>query len=104
MAVLTAAARSEKFVPQTDPECDSTKGDSSVNINPQYAPRNRDHRRLDNKKPEPKELIFQRHLQRLIRKIQRQVYRVLFRAIPNRGAKEVDLSKLRNNRPHDKKR
>jgi hypothetical protein len=105
VVALTAAARSENPAPQEiNPEYDSMKGNSPVNINPQYAPHNHEHRRLDHKKSDSKGPLFQYHLQRLIRKFQRQVYRVLFRSIPNRGTKEVDLSKLRNNQVHDEKR
>jgi hypothetical protein len=102
VVALPAAARSENPARQEiNPGCDSTKEDSPVNINPQYAPH--EHRRLDHKKSDPKGPLFQHYLQRLIRKFQRQVYRVLFRSIPNRGAGEVDLSKLQNKQVHDEK-
>jgi hypothetical protein len=104
VVALTAAARSENPARQEiNPGCESTKEDSPVNINPQYAPHNHEHRRLEHKKSDPKGPMFQHHLQRLIRKFQRQMYRVLFRSVPNRGIKEVDLSKLRNNQVHDEK-
>jgi hypothetical protein len=80
------------------------KGNSHVNFDLEYAPHNHEHRRLDHKKPDPKGPLFQHDLQRLIRKFQRQVHLVLFRSIPNRGTKEVDLSKLRNHQVHDEKR
>jgi hypothetical protein len=105
VAALTAAARSENPAPQEiNPEYDFMKGNSHVNFDLEYAPRNHEHRQLDHKKSDPKGPLFQHYLQRLIRKFQRQVYRVLFRSIPNRGTKEVDLSKLRNNQVHDDKR
>jgi hypothetical protein len=104
MAMLAAACFENPAVYKPDQERDSTEGDLPVNFNLEYAPHDHEHSRSDHKKPDPRGPLFQQHLQRLIRKVQRHVYRLLFRSIPNRGAKEVDLSKLRNNQDHSKKR
>jgi hypothetical protein len=78
------------------------KKDLPVNLNLERIPHN--HTRLDHTKSDPRGKMVEQYLQRLIQKIKRNVYRVVFRSIPNRGAREVDLSKLRNNQVHDEKR
>jgi hypothetical protein len=75
-----------------------------VNFDLEYASSNHEQRRVDHENSVSRGPLFEQFLQRMFRKVRRYVYRVLFRSIPNRAAKDVDLSKLRNKQAHDKER